>query len=147
MTSKKSIADKRSQAQSLYIKGVLQKDIAEIIGISEQTISKWRKSFNWDEILEQTNITRPSLLRDAYIQLAAVNNKIKENGNVPKKELSDAKAQLLREIELFSEQPIYKYIEVFEEFTAWLSKNNPKIMINFANLSMQFIEDLRKKNT
>lgn len=145
MTSKKSVSDKRAIAQSLYIKGVSQKEIAEIIGISEQTISKWRKNFYWDEILEQNTVTRTSLLKDSYIQLAAVNNAIKLNGNIPKKEQSDSKAQLLREIESFSEQPIFKYIEVFEEFTAWLSRNNPKMMIPFANISMQFIEDLRNE--
>ena len=102
MTSKKSVSDKRAIAQSLYIKGVLQKEISEIIGISEQTISKWRKNFNWDEMLQQNTVTRNSLLRDAYIQLDAVNNAIKQNGNIPRKEQSDSKAQLLREIESFS---------------------------------------------
>jgi len=141
MTSKKTMSDKRAIAQSLFIKGVLQKEISEIIGISEQTISKWRKNFDWDILIQQNNITRKSLLKDTFIQLTAVNQQIKDNNNIPTKAQSDTKAQLLREIEKFSEQPIYKYIEIFEEFIAWLSKTDPKNLKLFSDLSWKFIDE------
>lgn len=147
MTSKKTNSDKQKHAQSLFVKGMLQKEIADILGVSEQTISKWRQKFNWDKIAEQNNVTRASLLKDSFIQLNAVNKEIADNKNIPTKSQSDTKAQLLREIENFSEQPIYKYIDIFEEFIAWLSKTEPKQLKLFSELSWKFIEEKQNLKT
>ena len=143
---KNKFNEKRATAQALYLKGMSQKEIHDIIGISEQTISKWRNLFNWDDIKELNTITRSSLLKQSYIQLAAVNKEIEENKNIPTKVQSDSKAQLLREIEHLSEIPIHKYIEVFEEVLSWLSKTDPKYIKQFSELTWKFIEDRQSLN-
>lgn len=143
---KANLNEKRTMAQSLFIKGITQKEIAEITGISEQSISKWRKKYDWDNLFEQHNVTRASLLKQSYEQLAAVNKEILANNNIPTKAQSDSKAQLLREIEKFSDTPMYKYIEVFEELISWLSKTDPKNIKFIAEITWKFIDDKQSLN-
>ena len=142
----KNRTEKRSMAQSLFLKGISQKEIAEIISISEQTISKWRAKFEWDNLREIETITRSSLLKQAYIQLAAVNKEIEGNNNIPTKVNSDSKAQLLREIEHLSEIPIHKYIEVFQEVISWLSRTDPKHIKEFSEVTWRFVEAQQSLN-
>lgn len=140
------IVDKKNLAQSLYVKSDLsRKQIAENAGVTEKTLRNWISEGEWDKQRDAIQITRPQLLQEAYSQLKAINEKIKtEFGNVPNKELSDAKGVIRKEIELLSNQPIHKYIECFEEFIDYLSQNEPKELTKFASLSQQFINQLAK---
>lgn len=140
------IADKKHLAQSLYVKSDnTRKQIAKTVGITEKTLRKWIDEGEWDKMKDAIQVTRPQLLQEAYSQLKAVNEKIRDDfGNVPTKDLSDAKGVLRREIELLSNQPIHKYIECFEDFIQYLSKNEPKELTKFAQLSQSFINELAK---
>jgi len=141
------IAEKKSLAQSLYIKSDLtRRQIAINASVTEKTLRKWIDDGDWDMMRDAIQVTRPQLLIEAYSQLKAVNAKIRDDyAGVPNKELSDAKGILRKEIETLSNQPIHKYIECFEEFIQYLSKNNPKELTKFANLSQQFINQLAKE--
>lgn len=139
-------AEKKELARSLYTKSQLnRKQIAVQVGTTEKTLRKWIDEENWDAIKDSLQITRPQLLQESYQQLAAINKKIKEElGGVPNKELSDAKGVIRKEIEAFSVQPLYKYIEVFEEFIDFLSKNEPSLINPFTDASQNFINQISK---
>ena len=48
--SKREMATKKRQAAHLFlIKGLLQKEIAKIIGVSEVTMTKWKRQYKWDD--------------------------------------------------------------------------------------------------
>lgn len=140
-------AEKKQLAQSLYVKSQMNRNkIAENVQITEKTLRKWIEEGDWDKQKDALQITRPQLLQEAYSQLKAINEKIRDEfGNVPNKELSDAKGVVRKEIELLSNQPVHRYIEVFEDFIDWLRQNDPKELTKFASLSMQFINQLTKE--
>lgn len=139
-------AEKKELARGLYVKSSLnRKQIASTVNVTEKTLRNWIELDDWDLMKDSAQITRPQLLQEAYSQLKAINQKIKDDfGNVPTKELSDAKAVIRKEIEAFTTQPIHRYIEVFEEFIDFLSKNNPAILAEFATASQNFILQISK---
>lgn len=145
MSEEMSREQKRETAKGLFVKGGMNgKEIALLLGVTEKTISEWRKKYNWDDDRRTQNITRQALLGEAYKQLDAINKSITEKGGIPDKNLSDAKAQCLREIERFSDTPTYLYVSVFEDFCAWLSKYEPKQLVTVSQLGLRFIESKKE---
>lgn len=140
-------AEKRSLATNLFLKSSMnRKEIATQVGITEKTLRKWIDEDGLEDIKESQMILRPQLLNDAYAQLAAINKKIKEEyGNVPDKQLADAKGVLRKEIEALSHQPIHKYVEVFEELTEWMAKNAPKYLKEVALITQEFLSEIAKR--
>lgn len=140
-------AEKTLIAKALFAQsGLNRKEIAKQVGISETTLRDWIKKGGWEDIRESRMITREHLLQESYAQLAATNKRITEEfGGVPNKELSDAKAVIRKEIESLSHQPLYRYVEVMEDFQGWITKNAPKELPNMTRLSMSFIEDVAAK--
>ncbi|MCX8482126.1 MAG: hypothetical protein ORN50_00995 [Crocinitomicaceae bacterium] len=138
--------EKRELARNLYVKSdFTRKQIAAQVVVTEKTLRKWIDEGEWDKMKDSLQITRPRLLQDAYSQLAKINTYINEKlDGIPNKELSDAKAVIRKEIETFSDQPIHKYIEVFEEFISYLAKTQPASVQEFAKLSQEFINQLNK---
>lgn len=146
MSEEMSREQKREAAKGLFVKGNMTgKEIAVLLGVAEKSVSEWRKKYNWDDDKRTQNITRQSLLADAYKQMDAINKSITDKGGIPDKSLSDAKAQCIREIERFSDTPTHLYVSVFEDFCAWLSKNAPKQLIAVSQLGLQFIESKREE--
>lgn len=136
---------KKDLAQELYIMGNhTQKAIAEIVTTTAKTLGKWITDGNWDELKDLKSITKKQLLKDSYAQLKAVNERIALMGNVPTKELYDAKSILGREIDRLSDNPIAVYTDVFSDFVDFMLRNYPKDVRLFAKYSMEFIEQKNK---
>jgi len=57
-------------AKALYLSGVRQKDIAERLSVSPQTITKWVKEGEWDKLRAARQITRTELVNKT---LASIN--------------------------------------------------------------------------
>ena len=43
----------RLRAEFLYMRGLTQSEIAARVGVTDQTISRWKKQFDWDEVLRE----------------------------------------------------------------------------------------------
>lgn len=69
---------KQDLAQLMYVRGVVdsQAELAQRIGVSEQTISKWKKQGDWDEFKKSLLVSRQEQLRHLYNQLEELNNAI-----------------------------------------------------------------------
>lgn len=68
---------KKEIAQILYLKEQLkQKEIAEKVGISEQTICKWAKTGKWEELKIGITMTREQQIGNLHRQVAEINNAI-----------------------------------------------------------------------
>lgn len=141
-------ADKKDLALGLFVKSNMnQKEIAATVGVSAKTLRSWIDVGEWEKQRDSLRITRPQLLQEAYAQLKAINEVIREkHAGVPSKDLSDAKAVIRKEIEALEHAPIFRYVEVFEHYMDWLSKSNPVEMMDFAKRSQQFISDLQKQH-
>ena len=122
MGTKKELEDKKDYARLLYMQGEQQKVIAEKVGVSAQTITKWVNVGGWVEQRAAQNITRPELvnklLRTVDKMIEAVNDSDDPdaaNG------LGDKLAKFAATIEkLDKHTSIEDVIEVFMAFSKWL---------------------------
>ena len=122
MITKKELEDKKDYARLLYMQGEQQKVIAEKVGVSAQTITKWVNVGGWVEQRAAQNITRPELvnklLRTVDKMIEAVNDSDDPdaaNG------LGDKLAKFAATIEkLDKHTSIVDIIEVFMAFSKWL---------------------------
>lgn len=140
--------EQKQLAQALYIAGNnYHKDIAKQVGITPKTLRNWIDKNNWEDLKTAKSITRKELLTAALNQLKALNKEIEENHNgIPNKQLSDAKGVLIKEINALSDQPLYKYVESFEDYLVWLNSNHPVQVKKTAELTMQFLQELNEKS-
>ena len=140
--------EQKQLAQALYIAGNNhQKDIAKQVGITPKTLRNWIDKHNWEDLKTAKSITRKELLTAALNQLKALNKEIEENHNgIPNKQLSDAKGVIIKEINALSDQPLYKYVESFEDYLVWLNENQPAEVKLTAERTMQFIQELNQKS-
>lgn len=75
MASKKD--QERELAKILYTKQRMsQKDIAQKVGVTEKTITKWKEAENWDKMKESLLITKDSQIKMLYQQLENKNQEI-----------------------------------------------------------------------
>lgn len=122
MITKKELEDKKDYARLLYMQGEQQKVIAEKVGVSAQTITKWVNVGGWVEQRAAQNITRPELvnklLRTVDKMIETVNasdDPDAANG------LGDKLAKFAATIEkLDKHTSIVDVIEVFMAFSKWL---------------------------
>lgn len=122
MITKKELEEKKDYARLLYMQGEQQKVIAEKVGVSAQTITKWVNVGGWVEQRAAQNITRPELvnklLRTVDKMIETVNDSDDPdaaNG------LGDKLAKFAATIEkLDKHTSIVDVIEVFMAFSKWL---------------------------
>lgn len=74
-----SNAQKKEWAQLLFTKeNISQKEIAERVGVSEVTMSRWVKAGSWESLKVSITITKEEQLKNIYRQLAEINKAIAE---------------------------------------------------------------------
>ena len=78
MGNKESIERKKNYAKLLYtVEGVtVGKELAERVGVSTVTISKWINSEDWEHLRASVIITKESELRRLYMQITELNDTI-----------------------------------------------------------------------
>lgn len=70
---------KKKNAKALFITGQYQqKEIAELVGVTVQTISRWVNSEKWDVELASLTITKEKQLARYYAQINEINEAISE---------------------------------------------------------------------
>jgi len=68
---------KKKNAKALFITGQYQqKEIAELVGVTVQTISRWVNSEKWDVELASLTITKEKQLARYYMQINEINEAI-----------------------------------------------------------------------
>ena len=138
----------KRRTKAIYLNGnYTQKQIAELAGTTEKTLSKWIQEHGWEQERTAKTITRKQLLQESYAQLQAINQEIKAHNNVPTKALSDAKSQCVREIEAFSDQHLHLIIETLEDLIAFTAQFKPAQLKPLAELTEAFIKQKEHGNT
>ena len=138
--------EKKQLARSLFIKsGINRKQLAQQVGCTEKTLRSWIEKEGWEQVREAETITRSQLIKDAYRQLAAINQVINEQMNgVPDKKLSDAKGVIRKEIEVLGDMPLHSYVEMAMELTAYVQANCPDKLIETTEMLDHFIQEKAK---
>jgi predicted DNA-binding protein YlxM (UPF0122 family) len=113
--------NQKELAKILYMQNNSAVEIAEKIGVSRQTVSKWITSESWEAKRAGQNITRPELVTK---NLLAINQILDNyiNSNDPNKNLdADKISKLAKVIEnLDKKASIVDNIETFMAFNKWL---------------------------
>lgn len=129
--TKAELEKKKDLARTLYLSGLEQIDIANKIGVSRVTISKWCKEGGWKETRAAKTITRPELIRKLLIR---VNDLLDKVGTDPKlsDSLGDQLSKLTAAIDKLdkSQANVVAAIEVFMAFSKWLefrAKTDPDV--------------------
>lgn len=100
-------------ARLYFFNGDSQKDIAEKVGVSQQTITRWVRDGGWDTIRAAKTITRRELV---VKMLQAINDKL-DSGEWTADELIKATSAIEK---LDKKTNIVTVIEVFTAFNNWL---------------------------
>lgn len=146
-----TLQQKREWAQLLYTReNKLQKEIAEIVGVSAQTINSWVNKYNWDKLKQSMLITREEQLRRLYMQLDELNTFImnRELGqrfaNSKEADSISKLAVAIRTLE--SEANIADIVEVFKRFLNWLRSFSPEKAREIAPVTDDFIREMLKRS-
>ena len=112
----------REHARLLFMQGEPQKVIAEKVGVSAQTITKWVNDGDWQAARSAANITRPELVNKI---LKSIDVLVEDLVNEPSSEKTAAAADKLVKFaatieRLDKKTSVVDIIEVFMAFSKWL---------------------------
>lgn len=142
-----TIQQKKDWAKLLYTREQLQqKEIAERICVSTQTMCKWVKDGNWDELKVSITITKEEQIKSLYRQLSEINQAItmREHGKrfaTPSE--SDTIAKLAGAIDkMESDIGLADIITTVRRFLDWLRASDLKQAQTLTPLFDAFIKEM-----
>ena len=130
--TKAEIEKKKPLGRSLYMSGMELTEIAEQLGVSRQSVSKWCASDGWKEARAAKNISRPELVNKLLLAIDKLIGQVNESGD-PEAigTLADKLSKLSATIEKLDKKAnVIDAIEVFMAFNRWIQDQatyNPEI--------------------
>ncbi len=143
---------KKEYAKLLFTQeNLIQKEIAEKVGVSEQTITKWVNADGeaWKRLRQSIIITKKEQLSRIYEQIDEINISIRSRD--PGQRFANSKeADTLVKLtsaarNLESEASVSDAIEVGKKFLSWLKPISPAKSREIAVMFDDFIRDLLKR--
>ena len=120
--TKADIEKKKNLGRSLYLSGMELTEIAEQLGVSRQSISKWCAAEGWKESRAAKNISRPELVNKLLLAIDNLIGQVNASGD-PEAigTLADKLSKLSSTIgELDKKANVIGAIEVFMAFNRWI---------------------------
>lgn len=145
-TTKKQREQSKNYAKLLYVKeNFTQKEIAERVGVSEVTLSKWVNEGKWEELKSTISVTREERLRSTINQLTDLDNLIasrEEKYRFPTKEESNIRRRLVADLAaLETEVGLTDVINVSRKILDWIRPIDPEKGKELCNLFDAYIKD------
>lgn len=131
--TKAELENKKDLARTLYMSGMEQTQIADKVGVSRVTVSKWCNADGWKETRAAKNITRPELISKLLRTVNDLLDKVNASGDVNLIDgLGDKLSKLTSAIDKLdkSSANVVNAIEVFMAFSKWLeyrAKTDPDV--------------------
>jgi transposase-like protein len=128
--------EKREYAELLFMKGIQNKEIAEKVGVSANTIGRWVEDGNWAEKRAAQTITRKELVNNLLRSIDALASKLGEVDDISKVgNISDQLSKLASVVEKLDKGvSVVDFIDCFIAFGKWLeyqSANDPELTAEF----------------
>lgn len=125
--SKANLQQLRDFAKLLYTKErITQKEIAQRIGVSEVTISKWANADNWEGLKLNLSVTREERMMSTITQLTELDASIAkqpEGLRYPTSKEADIRRKLVADLAALEvECGIKDIVDVSVKFLDWLRK-------------------------
>ncbi len=129
---KADIEKKKSLGRALYLSGMEQTEIADKVGVSRVTVSKWCAAEGWKEARAAKNITRPELVNKLLLTIDRLIEQVNASDDAELLAgLGDKLAKLSSVIEKLDKKAnVVDAIEVFMAFSKWLeyrSQTDPAV--------------------
>ncbi|WP_300934812.1 terminase [uncultured Muribaculum sp.] len=131
---KAELEKKKSTARALFLSGMEQAEIADKVGVSRVTISKWCTAEGWKETRAAKNITRPELVNKLLLTIDNLITQVNEAKDPTLLGgLGDKLAKLSAVIEKLDKKAnVVDAIEVFTAFSKWLkfrAETDPEVTV------------------
>ena len=120
--SREQIERKKQLGRSLYMSGMELTEIADQLGVSRQSVSKWCSTDGWKEARAAKNISRPELVNKLLLAIDNLIAQVNESGD-PEAigTLADKLSKLSSTIEKLDKKAnVIDAIEVFMAFNRWI---------------------------
>lgn len=146
MATELTIAQKKEYAGILYLKeNLTQQEIAEKVGISRQTLSKWIKAEKWEERKVGVTLTREEQIGNLHRQVAEINKVIMERES-GKRYATPSEADTLGKLaaaikKMETDIGISDIISVGMKFVSWLRPFDLEKSKEFLRFWDAFIKD------
>lgn len=142
----KKTIDKKGIAKSLYLDGnYTQEEIADKVGTTRQTVSRWVKAENWEEIKASVTITPAQIIAQWNRQIVEINKKINarpDGERFATTQEADALSKLAGSIKkLEADIGVPDCVSVAMRFLSWLRPLDIEAAKQFNNLFDAFIKD------
>ena len=139
----------RQWAKSMYIhENRTQAEIAEVVGVSRQTIVKWCKDDKWDELKVSMTMTREEQIKNLQRQLSEINRTIREREPEAGPRYATAReADIICKLtdainKLEYDVGIHDVVSVGNRFIQWLRPVDPELTKTFVGAFDKYIQSL-----
>lgn len=140
----KDIASKRVVAEELYMSGQLsQERIADMLGISSNTITNWVRKYNWKVIKGAAESSRGKIVTNTLLRIVKITEESNEatDGKLAASR-ADEVLKLTKVVEFFSPNKISVsgQVETMKSFLAYLYDEDHALAKMVAEHSQAFIQ-------
>lgn len=122
-------------AEDMFVEqGFTCQAIADQLGLTEKTLSKWRNQMNWDTLRDET-LASPEKIRKILRQEL----KNVAEGN-PTKIDTDALSKIAKTLQYYDGRvALSVIISVFKEFDTWMVEIDPRMAVKFLEYHKKFL--------
>ncbi len=133
-------------AQQLYIySDASQAKIAEDLGISEKTLSKWKDEDGWDKIKAARHLGKDSMITKLYAQALKIISEAENDNRIMNSKEMDTVSKIGSTIDKLDRKVnLPNAISVFKEFNNFLVKINPALAKQITEYQQKFLHVLNE---
>ena len=142
MANRKDLETKKDLARLYYMQGEIQEVIADKVGVSRNTISRWAEQGGWSTKRAAVSITRPEIVTKTLSLIGRLIDKLNSETDLDLVDVGriDKKANVVDAIETFTS--LNKWLESRME---WDEELTPEFMRTLARYQDLFISEQVKK--